>query len=163
MNVDRHFVTFENERKLQAMISGVEAVGAGVGIVEEVLAADVGRTTSPTTSTATAPTTPHAKIRRYNGRWYHFVTTYSALATLIVPFSGASCASTIYKPLSAATRVLPCEPVSAPVGLGAPSSCLESSVVDCRVESVDLGGDLNVRLVSPLRNDCTGNAAVATS
>ena len=93
-------------------VLGAAVMGTVVGDVnEELLAADCGRMTS-TTSTATAPKDTHAnkilptKIHRYTGRWYHFVLTYSASATIIVASScpsGTRWASTVYKPLSVAT------------------------------------------------------------
>jgi hypothetical protein len=154
-------------------VLGAAVVGTVVGDVkEEILAADCGRITS-TTSTTTTPRDTHAnkmlpnKIHRYTGRWYHFVLTYSASATIIVPFScpsGTRWASTVYITFSVATRLLPCAPVyDPPAEYGTPSSCLDSSFVNCLVVSWEISGDPKVRLIAVLRNDRTGNAPGAMS
>ncbi len=152
-------------------VLGAAVVGTVVGDVKEelLLAADGCRITS-TTSTTTAPEDTQAikaRPKKIHRRWYHFILTYSASATMIVPsscLSGTHWASTIYKPLSVATRVLSCALVCPPAEFGKPSSCLDSSFVICiLVVSWEIIGDLNVRLMAVSRVDRIGNAPGATS
>ena len=143
-------------RKLQAIRTGVNEVGAGVGdAIEELLAVDGDRTTS----TTTVITTPHTnkmlpnKIHRHAGRWNHVILTYSASTTIIVSCtfpSGTHRASTVNKPLSAAM-------------FDTSLSSLASSFLNSLVESYELIGELNDRLVAVLRDGAMGNAPGATS
>ena len=170
LNVDRHSVTFEMERKLQAIASGIKEVGSEVGgavvgsgvvgapVNEELLVAAEGCRTKSTTITTTAAAKPHAHKARpatIHRRWYHFSGVRCwASATNTVPSSfpsGTRWASTAYTPLPAAAE------------FGNPSSCLDSSFVNSLGESCEPMGDLNVRLVAALRADRTGYAPGPTS
>ncbi len=68
------------------------------------------------------------------GRWYDFILTYSASATIIVPSScpsGTCWASTVYKPHADTTWLLSCAPVNTPAAeFGTSSSCLDYSLVN---------------------------------